>query len=72
MVWIWPKPVQSDSQYYLSDAYSVAYTKLAQCLILVHQDQLFILQEWSIVQLLADQDEKYNPSRWKEWIIFYT
>lgn len=59
-------------QLVLSDAYSVAYTKLAQCLILVHQDQLLILQERSILQLLADQDKKYNPSWGKEWTTFYT
>lgn len=64
--------VHTEWQPVLSDAYSVAYTKLAQCLILVHQDQLFILQEWSIVQLLADEDKKYNPSWWKEQIMFYT
>lgn len=42
----------------LPDGYYVVHRKLAQCLILVQQDQLFILQEWSIVQLLADQDKK--------------
>lgn len=56
----------------LFGAYSVADTKLAQCLILVHQDQLFILQERPIVQMLADQDEKHNHSWLKEWITFYT
>lgn len=55
-----------------TDVYSVAYTKLAQCLILFHQNQLFTLQDWSIVQLIIDQDEKYNPSWWKEPIEPYT
>lgn len=62
--------VSTEWQPVLSDAYSVAHKKLAQWLILVHQDELFILKEWSVVQLLADQDEKYKPSWWKEWITF--